>query len=127
MYRFLSIFLIIGGLAACSKHDDILLYSSYYHQDADTIYSAIHIPNSFTPDGDGMNDMFYPSMNGITNYSFAIYDRSNIVFETNDLNECWNGISNGIMQANGIYSYTISATDYTGYKYDIEGFVHLML
>lgn len=112
---------------SCSKNDDILRYSSYYHLDADTVYSAIHIPNSFTPDGDGMNDMFYPSMNGISSFSLRIYNRTQQVFETTNYNESWNGVfsSNGLLAPSGVYSYTVDAIDYTGYVYEIEGSVNL--
>lgn len=127
MYRFLSIFLLLGSLMSCSKHDDIMLYSSYYHQGADKVYSAIHIPNSFTPDGDGMNDMFYSSMNGISSFSLRIYNRTQQVFETANFNESWNGISSrtGLLAPSGIYSYILNAIDYTGHIYEIEGSVNL--
>lgn len=128
MYRFLSIFLLVGSLISCSKHNDILMYSSYYNRDADTTYSSIFIPNSFTPDGDGMNDIFYPSMNGISSFSLRIYNRTQNVFETTNFNEYWNGIlsSNGSTAPSGVYSYTLDAIDYTGHVYEIEGSVHLI-
>lgn len=104
------------------------MYSSYYNRDADTTYSSIFIPNSFTPDGDGMNDIFYPSMNGISSFSLRIYNRTQNVFETTNFNEYWNGIlsSNGSTAPSGVYSYTLDAIDYTGHVYEIEGSVHLI-
>jgi len=54
----------------------------------------INIPNSFTPDGDGINDLFRPVLNDmdLADYSFEIYDRGGRkVFQTNDIHQSWNG------------------------------------
>jgi gliding motility-associated-like protein len=54
----------------------------------------IWVPNAFTPDNDGKNDVFLPVINGANpeNYHFAIYDRwGTLMFETNNLGEAWIG------------------------------------
>ena len=57
--------------------------------------SYIFVPNSFTPDADGTNDVFAPTIVGLTKdyrYSFRIYDRwGDVIFETNDPNDVWTG------------------------------------
>lgn len=41
------------------------------------------IPNTFTPNGDGLNDMFMPSIMGVEEYHFMLFDRwGNLMFET---------------------------------------------
>jgi len=67
----------------------------------DTAYKAlkiepsreVYIPNSFTPNGDGRNDLFGPVFDGeVTSFNFLIFDRwGHIIFETVDVNEKWNG------------------------------------
>jgi len=55
---------------------------------------TLYIPNSFTPDNDGLNDFFYPQGINIDpdNYVFDIYDRwGNIVFHTTEVDGKWNG------------------------------------
>lgn len=52
------------------------------------------IPNSFTPNDDGVNDLFFPVLNGIDveDYEFSIYDRDgHRVFMTHDVERKWNG------------------------------------
>ncbi len=55
----------------------------------------IYIPNTFTPTGEGLNDRFGPKFFGefdTDNYYFAIFNKwGELLFETNDMNEKWNG------------------------------------
>jgi gliding motility-associated-like protein len=61
--------------------------------------SIIFVPNSFTPDADGTNDVFAPIIAGLTSdyrYSFRVYDRwGDVIFETNDPFEVWTGNVHG--------------------------------
>lgn len=50
------------------------------------------IPNTFTPNGDARNEVFMPSIIGVTNYEFEIYDRwGELIFKANDVERGWNG------------------------------------
>ncbi|MBM3447973.1 MAG: T9SS type B sorting domain-containing protein, partial [Bacteroidetes bacterium] len=54
----------------------------------------IWVPNAFSPNNDGKNDVFLPVVNGANpeNYRFVIYDRwGTLMFETNNLGEAWIG------------------------------------
>ena len=54
----------------------------------------IYVPNSFTPNGDGLNDLFFPVMKNVDalEYHFWITDRKGVlVFETTDIDQPWNG------------------------------------
>lgn len=55
--------------------------------------SAIYIPSSFTPNGDGRNDLFGPEIDGNpVLYNFIVFDRwGHIIFETFDKDVKWNG------------------------------------
>ncbi|NNC82549.1 MAG: T9SS type B sorting domain-containing protein [Flavobacteriales bacterium] len=53
-----------------------------------------YIPNSFSPNGDGINDTFLPVLDGFVRdkYRLTIYDRwGNVVFETDDPQQAWLG------------------------------------
>ncbi|MCC6599398.1 MAG: gliding motility-associated C-terminal domain-containing protein [Crocinitomicaceae bacterium] len=55
---------------------------------------SLFVPNSFSPNNDGVNDVFYPVFRGydFTEYRLVIYDRWGIeVFATNDAREMWTG------------------------------------
>jgi PKD repeat protein len=55
-------------------------------------YYGIYVPNAFTPNNDGKNDVFLPSMYNIQDdsYQLEIFDRwGNLIFATNDVYQGW--------------------------------------
>jgi gliding motility-associated-like protein len=72
-----------------------------------------YIPNAFTPDGDGRNDVFKPVLTNpaFTIYSlqFTIYDRwGGEVFTSHDIGQGWDGTKNGKPCPEGAYVYRIT-------------------
>ena len=69
----------------------------------------VYIPNAFTPDGDGLNDEFYPGYYCEFEYfNFSIFDRwGNLVFETDDSEVFWNGHYEGELAMQGVYVYKL--------------------
>jgi gliding motility-associated-like protein len=76
----------------------------------------ILIANAFSPDGDNLNDELIPIYNGIEQLiSYKIFNRwGEKVFETNDLNQGWNGKYNGVIQPLGTYIFSIEGRSYSG-------------
>ena len=59
---------------------------------------SIYVPNTFTPNGDDVNDVFFPSGNGIdeTDFHMWIFDRwGNMIWKTNTWGATWDGKANG--------------------------------
>ncbi|MES2590604.1 MAG: PKD domain-containing protein [Bacteroidota bacterium] len=55
--------------------------------------SKIFIPNAFTPDGNGLNDLFYIYGNCLNDYKLMIFDRGGeLMYETTDITKGWNGM-----------------------------------
>jgi gliding motility-associated-like protein len=68
--------------------------------------SNIYIPNAFSPNGDGKNDVLYVRGNGITQIYFAVYDRwGQKVFETNDITKGWDGKFKGARLDPAVFGY----------------------
>jgi gliding motility-associated-like protein len=73
-----------------------------------SVEEPVFVPNAFTPEGDGLNDEFLPSLEGVHDYRMTIYDRwGQKIFETTELKEGWNGAN--CMQ--GVYVYRLTYTD----------------
>lgn len=73
------------------------------------IKHSLYIPNAFTLNNDGINDVFMPKGTGIKNYNMMIFNRwGQEIFETNDLNTGWDGKYNGAVCPQDVYLYKIS-------------------
>ncbi|MBO73328.1 MAG: hypothetical protein CMD35_06920 [Flavobacteriales bacterium] len=66
------------------------------------------VPNFFTPNGDGFNDLFEIPIENVTSYSLKIYSRwGKLVFKTDDPNEHWDGKNGWFNASSGIYYYRL--------------------
>jgi gliding motility-associated-like protein len=68
----------------------------------------IFIPNTFTPNGDGINDLFNVTITNLKTYHIQIFSRwGQLVFESKDLLNSWDGNYNGKQATWGVYYYVI--------------------
>jgi gliding motility-associated-like protein len=94
----------------------------------------VFVPNTFTPNGDGTNDAFYPRGRGINRVKLLrIFDRwGEVVFEAkdfpiNDPNFGWNGNYKGNKPQPGVYIYQVEFYCDNGDLIHFEGNVALIL
>jgi len=83
---------------------------------------AIWVPNSFTPNGDGRNDVFRPYGDGIGTYSLRIFNRWGEKIYHSDNGVPWDG-KNAIP---GVYLYRLDVSDYDEVPHYFMGKVHLI-
>ena len=70
--------------------------------------SKSFIPNAFSPNGDGLNDIFKPTLINFEKYTLSIYNRWGAkVFESNSAELGWDGLYNGRDAPQGVYSYVM--------------------
>jgi gliding motility-associated-like protein len=78
-------------------------------------FSSIFVPNAFTPNGDGINDLFLPSLFGVAkrDFSFMIFDRWGVlIYETDDNTKAhWDGTYKGVMSPFDSYVWKINGID----------------
>jgi len=77
-----------------------------------TVIKKIVMPNAFTPNGDGKNDVFrIPPSITFSLTTFSIFNRwGNLVFQTNDITKGWDGTFNARPSDVGTYVYMITGT-----------------
>ena len=85
--------------------------------------SSLIIPNIFTPNGDGINDIFNVSGTNITNIKGTIMNRwGQVVYQFNTLGAGWVGRTvSGLEAAEGTYFYIIDAVGTDGETYNYQG------
>lgn len=97
--------------------------------------SQIHVPNAFTPNGDGKNDVFRPvtifgynqTDNAFKMYRFEVFNRwGERIFETNRIEEGWDGTYMGEKVESGMFMYQIRFFGLDHKVYMKEGSVLLM-
>ena len=78
-----------------------------------------YMPNVFSPNGDSHNDGFGPvGVEFTTSFKFIIFNRwGEIMFQSNDPNEKWDGTYKGELCPTGVYIYIVELRDFF-YKYD---------
>ncbi len=87
----------------------------------------LEAPKAFTPNGDTHNDKFLFESKNIKTFNLKIFNRwGNIVFETDDLLEGWDGTCNGKMQNIDTYTYIVKAETGSGYKFEKKGSLLLL-
>lgn len=75
-------------------------------------FCLIEVPTAFTPNNDGLNDYFRPH-NALKadRYDFKVYNRwGQLVFQSNNWQEQWDGRINGVLQTTGVYVWMLSYT-----------------
>jgi gliding motility-associated-like protein len=109
------------SIDGCSASDTVVVANDCY----------VSIPNIFTPNGDGVNDYFFPRQllsKSLTEFSMAIYNRwGQLIYETKAIDgKGWDGMMNSVAQPAGVYVYLIDAKFKDGQMEHHQGNVTLM-
>lgn len=88
---------------------------------ADNCYIAV--PSAFTPNNDGLNDYLYPlNAYKATDLLFSVYNRyGQLIFMTRDWTRKWDGSFKGMLQATGVYVWTLEYTDEKRKRISLRG------
>jgi len=86
------------------------------------------VPSGFTPNGDGLNDIFRPTITQLVKgYKMEIRNRwGQLLYATNNARAGWDGTIGGIKQATGVYVYLIAFTDADGKPVSLKGTLTLI-
>jgi gliding motility-associated-like protein len=111
---------IVTDANSCSTLDTAIILTS--GTACETVVPVIYIPNIFTPNGDGNNDVLYVRGQGITSFTLTIYDRwGEKVFETSDLDKGWDGTLHGKKMDQAVFVWYVHAEFADGTTKDDKG------
>lgn len=109
--------------AGCPKTATVTVYVMSMECDPADVF----VPNTFTPDSDGNNDVLYVRGNEITSLYFAVYNRwGELVFETTDLKKGWNGMYKGAKADPAVFAWYLKAKCFSGNQMEKKGNVTLI-
>lgn len=109
--------------AGCPKMDSITVVVVSSKCEGEDVF----VPNTFTPNGDGMNDVLYVRGNNIRKVYFAVYNRrGELIFETNDITKGWDGTYKAKKADPDVFAWYVKATCYSDAEVDIKGNVTLI-
>lgn len=110
-------YLTVLGVNGCYSYDTISVFFD----------GAIYVPNSFTPDGDGINDIFYAYGIDIKEFEMYIFDRwGEKLFYSDDMEDGWNGTYKGTLVKNDTYVWKVIFKDVLDKRGELIGTVTLI-
>jgi gliding motility-associated-like protein len=111
----------VTNAAGCTDSDSLLILIGQ----SDILPPKL--PNAFTPNGDGVNDVFYVRGGPFVTIDLQIYNGwGELIFQTTDPLFGWDGTYKGEPEINGVYTYTVKATTVDGVEHDRPGKVTLI-
>lgn len=109
--------------AGCSKNATITVYVVSMQCNTEDVF----VPNTFTPNGDGQNDVLYVRGNQLKQLYFAVYNRwGELVFETTDISKGWDGIYKGMKADPAVFAWYLKAGCYNGNELEKKGNITLI-
>ncbi len=88
---------------------------------------GLFLPNAFTPNGDGQNDIFMAVSNGVNKFEMLIFNRGgSLLFQTSDVKKGWDGMFKGQLAESNVYVYKVNYTSKDGKGHTLTGSVTLI-
>ncbi len=107
----------------CANVDTITVFVRAFICDEPYIF----VPNAFTPNGDGANDVLFVRANAVTEVYFAVYSRwGELMFETTDLTIGWDGTFKGKELSPDVYAFYLKLRCLNNEEYFKKGNVTLL-
>ncbi|GAB4140414.1 MAG: hypothetical protein Fur0041_15570 [Bacteroidia bacterium] len=106
--------------SGCSLTDTVTVFVDIYCGD-------VFVPNAFSPNGDGQNDLLYVRGACIVELDFKVFNRwGEMVFQTSDKTKGWDGIWRGVACETAVFTYVAKGVLLDGSPFEVHGNVSLI-
>lgn len=98
-------------------------------RDAVNVYmeGTLYVPNTFTPNGDGINDVFFAQATEVDEFLIYVFNRwGELIWEGNSPNAFWNGTYKGTESPIDTYVWKVEMTELNGDRRNAIGHVNLV-
>jgi gliding motility-associated-like protein len=113
-------YFVEGSFEGCSSFDTITIT-------VNDIYTFLWIPNSFTPNGDLLNDEFVIAGENIKEFKILLFNRwGELLFQSNNIGNCWGGFYKGKKVPSGVYVYKVEVLSENSENIEKFGHINLM-
>jgi gliding motility-associated-like protein/uncharacterized repeat protein (TIGR01451 family) len=110
-----------------ARSDEGCLDTAYTSITVNTNTGDFFIPNAFTPNNDGQNDVFKAFGSSIKQINLQVFNQwGQLLFETKDPQRGWDGNYGGHPQATGVYLYAVKLIFYDNTVYTGKGTINLI-
>ncbi|MHA4894347.1 Ig-like domain-containing protein [Pedobacter sp. PWIIR3] len=111
------------GQLACQLSNATTLTDRAINPQGNTVF----VPNTFTPNNDGKNDVFYVYGNTISKMKLRVYNQwGQFLYESTSIQNGWDGTYKGELQPNGVYVYYLDVVFNDGSKSMKKGTITLL-
>ncbi|MES2836057.1 MAG: gliding motility-associated C-terminal domain-containing protein [Bacteroidota bacterium] len=89
--------------------------------------SAVAVPQAFTPNGDGVNDVLHVKGGPFKELDFKIFNQwGNQIFNSQEQTKGWDGTYNGVLQSTGVFVFTLKVITFFDEEINFSGEVTLL-
>lgn len=101
----------------CKAADQVIVY----------VNGSLFVPNTFTPNGDGINDAFFARATEVKEFRLFVFDRwGQKIYDSDQLTKAWDGTYHGVESPIDTYVWRVDLTELNGDRHTTYGHVNLL-
>ncbi len=89
--------------------------------------SGLYVPSAFSPNGDGVNDLFFVQGRFLDNFRLSVFNKwGELIYQSLNFTDQWDGTFRGKIVPTDVYVYVLEASDVNGKKFTRKGTITIL-